>query len=168
MWKPRKVISKGEYNYVLLPEHPRATKNGYVLEHRVVMENHLGRLLRPNEIVHHKDGRKKHNVPSNLHVMKRGSHTRHHMLEHGLKTVVLRCPNCAKSFQRKSGNTHLASGRKTRATFCSRRCNGKFHADVRARGLTHEMKLAISANLVRVYQKVDSRKRRANLRSGDA
>lgn len=30
---------------------PNATKNGYVLLHRVVMENHLGRLLEKNEVV---------------------------------------------------------------------------------------------------------------------
>lgn len=54
MWYVRNVISKGDYNYAVVPEHPFTTKNGYVLEHRVVMENHLNRLLAPNELVHQK------------------------------------------------------------------------------------------------------------------
>lgn len=45
MWKIEKIVSKGDYNYAVVPEHPFSTKNGYVLEHRVIMENHLKRLL---------------------------------------------------------------------------------------------------------------------------
>ena len=56
VWKIEKIISKGDYNYAIVPDHPYATKNGYVLEHRIIMENHLGQLLNPNEIVHHKNG----------------------------------------------------------------------------------------------------------------
>ena len=43
MWNIKKIVSKGDYLYALVPEHPKATKNGYVLLHRIVMENHLGR-----------------------------------------------------------------------------------------------------------------------------
>ena len=45
VWKIRRIVSKGDYNYAVVPEHPNKTKFGYVLEHRIVMENHLGRLL---------------------------------------------------------------------------------------------------------------------------
>ena len=45
MWNIKKLIHKGEYDYALVPDHLNATKNGYVLYHRIVMENHLGRLL---------------------------------------------------------------------------------------------------------------------------
>lgn len=51
------------------------------LEHRVVMERHLGRLLRDDEIVHHRDGDKSHNDPSNLEVMSQSDHVRHHAPE---------------------------------------------------------------------------------------
>ncbi len=42
-------------NYILLwmPEHPFATKEGYVLEHRFVMEQFLGRYLKEEESIHH-------------------------------------------------------------------------------------------------------------------
>lgn len=49
-------------------------------EHRVVAEKMIGRPLRKGEIVHHKDGDKQNNDPSNLSVMMQ----RDHMQEHGL------------------------------------------------------------------------------------
>jgi hypothetical protein len=60
------VISKGDYNYAIVRDHPHSTKNGYVLEHRIVVENEIGRILNSNEVVHHRDGNKKNNKISNL------------------------------------------------------------------------------------------------------
>ena len=53
--------------------------------HRVVMEQALGRPLLPNEIVHHRDGDKWNNDPSNLVVMTQSEHlTLHnHIRWHG-------------------------------------------------------------------------------------
>lgn len=48
------------------PLHPAATKAGYVVEHRLVMEAQLGRLLHPDENIHHKNGVKADNQPENL------------------------------------------------------------------------------------------------------
>ena len=60
-WVIEKVISKGDYNYALVRGHPNATKNNYVLLHRIVMENKIGRLLTKNEAVHHINENKKDN-----------------------------------------------------------------------------------------------------------
>jgi hypothetical protein len=60
-------IQQGQgYLKVLRPEHPRSDKNGYVLEHIVVMEEKIGRHLLPGETVHHKNGVRHDNDPDNL------------------------------------------------------------------------------------------------------
>lgn len=48
-------------------------------EHRLVMEQLLGRKLRSDEVVHHKDGNKLNNSPENLVVMTLAEHSRLHM-----------------------------------------------------------------------------------------
>ena len=64
--------------------HPHA-RNGYVLEHRLVMESMLGRYLEPDEVVHHKDGNIQNNDPSNLELFdKNGDHLR--------KSLTGKCP----------------------------------------------------------------------------
>ena len=76
-WKGGRVV-RAEYVLIYKPDHPRAGKSGYVQEHRLVMEKHLGRLLKPDEIVHHKNGIRGDNRVKNLEVVKRGEHVSNH------------------------------------------------------------------------------------------
>jgi len=80
-WRGGRKIGKGGYIYIYQPNHPRATVNNYVLEHRLVMENHMGRILEQNEIVHHKNENKKENVPENLDVCTQNTHAKIHNLK---------------------------------------------------------------------------------------
>jgi len=47
-------------------DHPMADSRGYCAEHRLVMARLVGRMLAPGEVVHHVDGVKRNNDPSNL------------------------------------------------------------------------------------------------------
>ena len=67
------------YHTVYAPDHPWPRKHGLIDEHVRVLELKLGRRLRPGEVVHHIDGDKTNNDPSNLAPLKRGKHTRLHI-----------------------------------------------------------------------------------------
>lgn len=56
----------------------RISKNTYVLEHRLIMEQHLGRKLREKEAVHHVNGDKTDNRVENLEVMSLSEHASLH------------------------------------------------------------------------------------------
>lgn len=97
MWKGGVHIGKKGYIYRRVPKHPHANSAGYVFEHRLVVEEHLGRILLPTEVVHHKDGNPANNDISNLEVfVSNGKHlratlkgVRHNMSEQGKKILSL-------------------------------------------------------------------------------
>ena len=51
-------------------QHPNADARGYVPEHRLLMEQHLGRFLEPTEFIHHRDQDRLNNDISNLELLK--------------------------------------------------------------------------------------------------
>lgn len=105
----------------LATRKPWAEVNGYrwvwdgdrhVLEHRLVMERHLGRPLLPTEVVHHINEVKNDNRIENLEVMSPGEHVRRH---HAKPRVTLTCLACGCDFTVKASQA-------PRRMHCSRAC----------------------------------------------
>jgi hypothetical protein len=64
-WKGGRRIISG-YIYILKPNHPYRNANNSVAEHRLEMEEYLGRYMTPEEEVHHLDLNKENNIIGNL------------------------------------------------------------------------------------------------------
>jgi hypothetical protein len=65
-WTGGVQVDADGYILIHYPTHPYATSAGYVREHRLVMEHHLKRYLKPGEVVHHKNKDKANNSLANL------------------------------------------------------------------------------------------------------
>lgn len=91
-WKGGRTRHSEGYVYVSAPDHPFAS-NGYVLEHRLVMERWLREndpespflvklgdnlFLSPDFLVHHEDENRQNNAIGNLVCMTRPEHNKHH------------------------------------------------------------------------------------------
>jgi hypothetical protein len=75
-WKGGKYKTGDGYIFIYSPNHPNKTKMGYVLEHRLIMEKHLGRYLTKDEVIHHINHIKDDNRIENLMLLKNnGVHT---------------------------------------------------------------------------------------------
>ena len=72
-------INDRGYWYIYAPNHPHATKNGYVAEHIAVATDAIGRPLAKNEVVHHINLKKEDNRPENLVVLTRKAHAQLHV-----------------------------------------------------------------------------------------
>lgn len=66
-WKGGEVIKSG-YPAVYNPNHPRASKIGYVYTHVLIMEKMLGRIPKRSEPIHHIDFNRANFSESNLYL----------------------------------------------------------------------------------------------------
>lgn len=118
------------YRVKYKPDHPRADKNGYVLEHIIVAEQKIGRTLLPGEVVHHIDHNKRNNSPDNLMVFENcGQHTMYHwggratQKEDGtwiceMEKHFATCKHCGKRFEL----TYEVYAKKRNNQYCSKDC----------------------------------------------
>lgn len=78
-WKGGRIIDGYGYIKIYSPDHPACDTKGYIKEHRLIMEKHLGRYLSGKEVVHHIDGNKQNNKIENLKLYKNnGEHCSEH------------------------------------------------------------------------------------------
>jgi hypothetical protein len=108
-----RVTSDSGYVYFIDKNNPLATGNSYrVYYHRHVASIKEGRWLIPSEHVHHIDGNKVNNKPSNLLVLSSSEHTMVHSETLCLEVV---CHECNKPFIQNY----------TVQKYCSRSCSSK-------------------------------------------
>ena len=94
MWKGGKTTDKAGYILLHMPDHPDANCAGYVREHRYVMEQHLGRRLTKQEVVHHIDDDVSNNDISNLELFENNA-------SHLAGTLKRKCPKWTEDGKRR-------------------------------------------------------------------
>ena len=146
MWKIEKLIRKGDYDYALVPDHPFATKNGYVLYHRIVMENEIGRILNEDEVVHHINNKRRDNRIENLKLMNSTDHNKLHGESAGKTFVIFQCPVCKTIFEKEKRNSlDKGKNKKSKLFFCSKGCSSKYQF--------LESKEEFTENIIKIYKK---------------
>ena len=153
MWNVEKVVSKGQYQYGIVKNHPHKTKNNYVLLHRIIMENQIQRLLDKEEVVHHIDYNKMNNDISNLRLMNRLEHMKLHANDKTRKYVILKCPWCNKEFELPHNKSFLCKKGKYSCNCCSSSCRGKLYSFIQNKGLTIKIQKQINECLIQEFRK---------------
>lgn len=69
------------YIAIYFPDHPKSNKDGYIMEHDLIMECYIGRWLNGDEVVHHINGIRNDNRIENLKLMTIKEHASYHMTE---------------------------------------------------------------------------------------
>lgn len=95
-----------------------------VYEHRMIMENILKRKLNlKREVVHHKDGNKLNNDPTNLEVMTRAEHVAHHRTTTICTSSHKGCSLCKRFLVHSKFSTFERRGQRILRSRCKACCN---------------------------------------------
>ena len=110
------IFSDGRRTYMSYPKY--------------LMEVHLGRYLEKDETVHHIDGNPLNNTISNLRVLDRQEHCTNDVIRN--KDVKVTCTYCGKEFYIEGSKLHQRNrtDRHQSGYFCSKKCSGKYGAEI--------------------------------------
>ncbi len=114
------------YKVVKAPSEYKGKKDKgkYIYEHHYIYWKNTGHILRKNEIIHHRDENPLNNVFSNLELVNRSEHGKHH---HKKKELInCKCDYCKKRFKRKRNLLKYHRKNNKLGLFCSTSCGAKF------------------------------------------
>lgn len=105
-------ITQSGYKMNKAPDHPYSTKDGYVMEHRLVYEEHLTELngiktyLHPSIEIHHINKQKQDNRIENLQLLTKSEHTKlhHDEIDYYSGRICSRCKSDKTSLAKNKGN----------------------------------------------------------------
>lgn len=133
-----KTNSKG-YLLQRRADHPFADSDGYVPQHRLVMEEAIGRYINPREFdVHHKDEDVKNNKLSNLQLLTKAEHRRIHAgWQYDGKKWSKPCKDCKNLFDADPRNFYVQRVKGKKSTLASRckSCSSKYTITMRKKKL---------------------------------
>ena len=115
------VDNRGRFK-VWLPDHPRASKGGYISRSIVAYEAYHKIMVPANMDIHHKDGNKLNDSKENLEMMTHGEHTITHCR---IPRITRICKKCGKEFLIERWRLKDPS----RGKYCSQKC---YHAHERS------------------------------------
>ncbi len=84
------MIDDRGYVWRIVRGHPRANRDGYVAEHRLIVEQAIGRFLAPRHPVHHVDNNPANNKNCNLVACEDQAY---HKLLHQREAALIACGN---------------------------------------------------------------------------
>jgi hypothetical protein len=100
------------------------------------MENHLGRYLEQNEVVHHIDGDRSNNHINNLKLTNQSDHAK----EHSTKLNPIICPQCKKEFK----------PTQSKIKYCSIECAHQASRKIKRPSKEHLIELVSSLPMTRI------------------
>jgi len=103
--------------------HPMADSCGIILEHRLIMANHLKRMLTSKEVVHHKNGNRKDNRIENLELTTQSAHASGHSKAPAMTEIT--CAYCGTTSLKLTRNIKTKRKQGQEDFYCNRSCMAK-------------------------------------------